>query len=287
MSSAPRTAPWPGERDVHLWLAAADTPQALTSTRQALAEGWLNAHERERWQRFYFARDRDRFLVARALVRSTLSWYLPDIAQEHWRFEDNAYGRPSLVAEQQLGPSPLYFNLSHTRGLVALAVAGSAQVGVDVEPTDRDGPYLSMADHFFAPPEAAALRALAGGEGVHQQRFLELWTLKESYIKARGMGLSLPLDSFAFHFDHPSVVGFQTWPAAGDTAEGWTFASGRVAGSHRLALALREGAEDAPLNLQAVQVGAAGEWQPPVLTVERRSCSEVRLQALTQEGGEG
>ncbi|MEO0420998.1 MAG: 4'-phosphopantetheinyl transferase superfamily protein [Pseudomonadota bacterium] len=271
----------PSSGEVHLWLAQADPsrPGPHGAGRYA---GWLSGDERERWLRFRFAHDRERYLLARGLLRSVLSRYVPERHESAWRFQLNDHGRPFIVDEQQpQGGAPLYFNLSHTRGLVVLAVACSQEVGVDVEPLERDGPHLKMADRFFAPSEADALRAL-GGAPAHRDRFIELWTLKESYIKARGMGLALPLDSFAFELDTPGRIDFQTWSAAGDEPMGWRFALLEHGATHRVALALRD-QKAAPTEL-TVRHGKFPAGAPALPTASDRlsptRCSPIRLSLL-------
>ncbi len=266
----------PTRHEVHLWLVK-EAP-SLDPDRRTRYASWLSEEERARWQRFRFAQDRDRFLLARGLVRGALTRYRPQVAENEWRFAPNAHGRPFLAEDQQQR-LPLHFNLSHTRGLVALAVAGSREIGVDVEPISREGPHLSMADRYFAPAEVAALRALTDSR-AHQQRFLELWTLKESYIKARGMGLALALDSFAFHLEQPREVSLRTWPAAGDTAVGWTFASLGFRSTHRLALALREDEAPSVLDIRVVELAGADPGSEQPLDLWRHSCREVCLGVL-------
>ena len=102
--------------DIHLWVAREWSP--LKEVSQQQYADWLNAEEKERWQRFRFAGDRQRFLQARALVRDVLGQYLQQ-APASLQFTRNIYGKPQL--QQQ--PAPLQFNLSHTRGLLVLAVA--------------------------------------------------------------------------------------------------------------------------------------------------------------------
>lgn len=191
MTAAARTdAGAPGGID--LWLAFYDemTDPDLLSNMRAL----LSAEERWRETAFYFPDDRKRYLVTRAMVRTVLSRYAP-VAPADWEFTANRYGRPGIAA-RQLPHAGLGFNISHTRGLIALAVARERIVGVDVENLLVRQRSAQLAERFFAPSEVASLDGLAPQQ-LHERVF-EYWTLKESYIKARGMGLSLPLDRFSF-----------------------------------------------------------------------------------------
>ena len=153
------------------------------------------------------------------MVRSVLSRYLP-IAPEQWQFRANPYGRPE-VANEDAEARRITFNLSHTHGLIVLGVALDRAIGVDVENVREQRAAIEIADRFFAPDEVAALRALP--EEQQEQRFFEYWTLKESYIKARGMGLSIPLDRFAFDVEDRAEIRLTIDPSLGDRAERWAF----------------------------------------------------------------
>ncbi|MFO0818076.1 MAG: 4'-phosphopantetheinyl transferase superfamily protein [Pirellulales bacterium] len=178
---------------VDLWCfeyeSAVEDEQLAAEYRELLSEA-----ERGRYERFYFDRDRLQYLATRALVRTVLSRYA-DVSPKEWRFRIDARGKPSVS-----GPwtsRPLHFNLSNTRGLVACAVSlGHERVGVDVERLDRRNDLAALANRYFCPTESRTLMTLDAA--VRPRRFFDYWTLKESYIKARGLGLAIPLDSFRF-----------------------------------------------------------------------------------------
>ena len=130
--------------------------------------------------------------------------------------------------------APLHFNVSHTDGLVVCLVSTEHEVGVDVELFSRAPKLLELAPTVFAPRERAALAALPGA--AQAGRAVTLWTLKESYIKARGMGLALPLDGFAFHFADDQIR-LDVAPALGDDGARWQFHCQRL-GAHCLSTAL-------------------------------------------------
>lgn len=217
--------------EVHVWLT---TPEEIADEALLAAyAAWMNPEEAGRQARFLFARHRHQFLVARALVRTTLSRYA-DLPPAAWRFVANGYGRPDVDPAHGLGD--LRFNLSHTDGLVAVAVA-RGEVGVDVEDTWRRSHTDQIAEHFFAAGEVAGLRALPG-ERQHG-RFFDLWTLKEAYIKARGMGLAISLQRFAYDLDTGPAIALTIDPSLGDTPDGWQFYLDAPTDRHRLALAVR------------------------------------------------
>jgi 4'-phosphopantetheinyl transferase len=202
--------------EVHLWLcdyADIGDKQLLDAYRTLLNEG-----EKEQESRFYFERDRRRYLVTRALVRTVLSRYEP-IEPKDWRFCVNAYGCPKIESPERV--VRLSFNISHAHSLIVLGVADGRALGVDVENVLAREVSIDIADNFFSPTEVAAL---AGVPTTRQHdRFFEYWTFKESYIKARGMGLSIPLDKFSFQYPHDGVVQIAIDPALADDPRRWKF----------------------------------------------------------------
>lgn len=178
----------------------------------------LTQKEKDQWQRFYFARHRRQYLITRALIRTTLSRYI-DIDPQDWRFSLNKHGRPEISREH--GDLNIRFNLSHTDGLVMCGVTLENEIGVDVENKQRKNELLKIADRYFSVLEVSELNQVPGNAQKH--RFFEYWTLKESYIKARGMGLSLPLDQFSFHLNHGQPVEISFDPKLKDEPKHWTF----------------------------------------------------------------
>ena len=224
---------------MQVWCASpADVaaPEAAARARALLTDAVL-----ERVGRFHFARDRELGLATRALARRVLSRYdaVPPAA---WRFVANAHGRPEIASP----PSSLRFNLSNTAGLVVCAVARGDDVGVDVEDVGRAAP-LEVAERFFAPFEVAALNRLPPER--RPLRFFEYWTLKESYIKARGLGLALPLERFWFHLDGEPAPRLTVDPSLGDDSGAWRFTQLRPTARHLVALCARrhDGLDAAPV----------------------------------------
>jgi 4'-phosphopantetheinyl transferase len=201
--------------EIHLWLAFYDEipEQRLHSAYREL----LSPEERERESRFYFARDRRRYLITRALTRTVLSRYAP-VRPEEWAFSANPYGRPEIV-NAQAGEAGLSFNISHTHSLIVLGVTRDRALGVDVENFHAREAPIDVAGRFFAPREVASLAAAPPAR--QQYRFFEYWTFKEAYIKARGMGLSLPLDGFSFHYPNDRTVELAIQPELADEPARW------------------------------------------------------------------
>jgi 4'-phosphopantetheinyl transferase len=214
---------------VHIWY---HLTEALDETGVARAVAILSDSERQRGQRFMFARDRRDYAAAHALTRVALS-RCGDLAPEQWRFQEGADGKPSLAHDG--GIAPLTFNLSHTHGLVACAIAPGVDVGIDVERVDRRVGAEEVATRFFSPGERADLARCPAGERT--RRFLELWTLKEAYIKAIGKGLSHPLNTFGFALNEPGSIGFMPPPDVDSAA--WQFALFAPTDLHSMAVAVR------------------------------------------------
>jgi len=232
---------------VHVWYVLTDEVRdpALLERHRAL----MTPDERARHDRFVFPRDRHQFLVARAVIRSLVARYL-DIDPAACAFEVDRYGRPSLR-----GPAAaaLAFNISHTTGLVACALARVPEIGVDVEYTAR-AVGLDLARRFFSPDEADALEALP--EEAQRARFFDYWTLKEAYIKARGMGLSLPLDRFSMRLDGDGPPRIAFAAGADDEPESWQLAQFTPTPAHRLAVAVRRRGPDLSIRLRELSPSA-------------------------------
>jgi 4'-phosphopantetheinyl transferase len=173
--------------EVHVWRASLTrTPSELQSLASLLAPDEIS-----RAQRFHFEPDRASFIVARATLRIILAAYLK-LNPTQLQFSYSAHGKPALNdAETSCG---LRFNLSHSNALALYAVTRNREIGVDIEYIRTDFASDEIAERFFSNTEIAMLRALP-----YQQRtenFFNCWTRKEAYIKARGEGLSFPLDRF-------------------------------------------------------------------------------------------
>jgi 4'-phosphopantetheinyl transferase len=177
---------------VDLWrLPLRWPPRAAERFRQT-----LSADEAERAARFHFARDRDAFTAARAFLRAVLARYLK-AEPARLRFAYGPRGKPALADDDAAGAegNALRFNLAHSHDLALLAVTRGREVGVDLEHVRPDFASDDIAERFFSPGEAAALRAVPEGR-PRVEAFYRCWTRKEAFIKATGEGLSFPLSAF-------------------------------------------------------------------------------------------
>ena len=230
---------------VHVDLVHSDSADAWA--RHENYRALLSKDEEERMARLVFERDRRRFLLTRALVRTMLSRYA-SVAPEAWSFVTNVHGRPEIL-HRPAGVPDLRFNISHTEGLIACAVTIGREVGVDVEHIGRRLTY-DVAGRFFAPSEVNDLEALPAEE--QPRVFFDYWTLKEAYIKARGFGLALPLGDFAFKLSPPSAPVITIEPSLEDDAATWQFYQDWPTPQHRLGLAVRRDGADLPIRIRTV-----------------------------------
>jgi 4'-phosphopantetheinyl transferase len=209
-----------GEKSQVAFLYYLAVPDPVAAASLAACRAIVSAEELARSEAFVLARHRSQRLLARALVRRVLS-NLTGAEPASWRFRQNDYGRPEI--EVPWAYRALKFSLSHTNGLLACLAAWDRQVGVDVEPLRPVASLLEVAEAQFANCETAALRNLASD--AQNSAFLELWTLKEAYLKARGLGLSAGLSRVAFRVKQDAgyqiSAGFD--PELADDPAQWQF----------------------------------------------------------------
>jgi len=173
--------------EVHLWRVFISGAAAS----EAAAAGTLSEDERARASRFRFAADRDRFVASHAALRRILASYL-GAAPASLVFGAGTHGKPFLDAPAH-GRS-LRFSLSHSGDLALVAVSLEREVGVDVERVRPRADLEGFTARYFSPRERDALARVPPGDRL--RAFLEIWTLKEAYLKACGDGLARALDAF-------------------------------------------------------------------------------------------
>ena len=228
---------------VDLWLGR---PGHIDDHARVFLLDLLDDAERERAQRFVFDRDRECYTFAHGLLRLTLARYLN--ADPHMlRFAEQLNSRPQIATSA--GPPPLHFNLSHTHGLVACIVTATPDCGVDVESVSRVN-YRDFLPTVLAASEASHLAGLP--EEQRADRFLEIWTRKEAYVKGRGLGLTVPLREIAFTYAE-NAPRCTLGPALHDDGDAWRFWSGQHTAAHHAAVALRTGG--VPATLSILEVG--------------------------------
>jgi len=194
----------------------------------------LSQEEKDRARKFAFDRDRDVYHLAHGMLRIVLSSY-DGRDPSDWRFAANRHGKPSI---EGFNTQSLRFNISHTAGLAVVAVTRENEVGVDVESLTRTRVRIELASKAFAPIEREKLLVMDDVEAM-RNRFFQIWTLKESFIKAMGRGLSLPLDQFWFEWRESDRPDFQIDPTVGEVADDWRFELIREVPEYVIAVATR------------------------------------------------
>jgi 4'-phosphopantetheinyl transferase len=172
--------------EVHVWRATLDIlPSAIAELDRLLAPA-----ERARASRFHRQIDRTRHVLGRGLLRVLLGSVL-NMPPDRLQFTYNEFGKPSLAASCGLQAQ---FNVSHSADLLLIAIAIDRAVGVDVEQVRTDVDFDAIAARFFSVAEQRLLAALP--QDLKRCAFYSCWTRKEAYLKARGDGLAMPLDTF-------------------------------------------------------------------------------------------
>jgi len=217
--------------DIHI--SYCDTT-GLGSAAVELAEQYLSSEERARGDRLHFEEDRRDFIVAHDLLRRALSRHI-DVAPTDWRFAKNSLGKPSIKsADPRL--KALSFSLSHTRGCVACATTEGVPVGIDVEAIGKLQSSQHLDRCIFSKKELSWLHYCSAD--MRGARLTELWTLKEAFLKATGVGLGGPLTAISFCLDRHSRIAFS---APSDFKAGeWHFALFEPVANLRLAVAVCE-----------------------------------------------
>jgi 4'-phosphopantetheinyl transferase len=176
-----------GKDQVHLWRACLDLPAYILQNLTSV----LSPDEISRASRFVFDKDRNHFVVARAILREILGGYL-NVEPAELRFQYGQRLKPTLDLAHH--GSGVRFNVSHSCGMAAYAFAFEREVGVDLELIRPSFAGIEIAERFFSRAELAELRGLSAA--LQSRGFFLCWTRKEAYVKARGEGLHIPLDEF-------------------------------------------------------------------------------------------
>jgi len=156
---------------------------------------WLSADETSKMNRFLFEKDSQQYLVSHCLVRWALSLY-SGLLPKDLHFKNSDHGKPYLISDNTLS-----FNLSHSNEWAVVAIAKERDLGVDIERVDqkhlqKNNSLSSIAKRFFHASEYQHLQTLSGQQKINY--FSQLWTLKEAYLKAKGIGLYQDPSTFTF-----------------------------------------------------------------------------------------
>jgi 4'-phosphopantetheinyl transferase len=207
----------PRADEAFIWFGAPITDGETLSHAAACL---LDAHTKTKAHYLRQDADRSSFIAAHAGLRTMLGAAL-GILPVDVQITRDSKGKPHLHMDQQVSAPDgnLHFNISHTRGLVAVALAG-CPVGIDVETPDEILNWDQVARSVFAAESLAALDALATDDD-RNALFYRFWTLGEAFIKATGLGITQGLDSFAFAAAGPLEL-IRVTPSWGPAAR-WRF----------------------------------------------------------------
>lgn len=223
---------------IHIWSLSPASVEARFGPLRAV----LDVDELRRADRLRREEDRRAWTAAHTLLRHALSTVDPARPADAWTFDRTAEGRP-YVASQAPGTAPdrpaLDFSLSHTRDWVACAVGIGARCGIDVERVRALSDLAALEQRVLAEAERASLEGLR--TEARLEHFYRLWTLKEAWGKATGVGILLPLEHLVFDVAHDDTVALVATPepegpaASGaelisDAGDAWTFDSRTLEG---------------------------------------------------------
>ena len=201
-----------GNKEVHCWYCSHD----LNEDRIPVYKKLLSSNEVNKASKFKFVKDRNCYIISRGILRILLGKYL----KKHPRditFHYSKYGKPSLDSN-----SMLKFNISHSGNTTVFGFINHLEIGVDVEKIKIDFDVLDLAKNFFSQGEIKSLESRP--EQLYKS-FYRCWTRKEAFIKAKGSGLSFPLDSFTVSLDDDANAKLLETHWDVTEAAGWKFFS--------------------------------------------------------------
>ncbi len=218
---------------IHIWITnidEIDDPYLLDIYRAQLSKD-----EMSRYERFRFDKDKKQFLVSHALVRSVLSSYV-EIAPKDLQFICCENGKPKVASEEgEL--LPLEFNLSHSGRYAAIVVTNEIECGIDIEEVDPKRSIMDIAEEYFSASEMLDLRSIVDAEQI--KRFYTYWTLKESYIKAKGATIAQELNRVSFDLHHQNQIQLKVNDVTGADVKGWQFNTQQISEGYVLSVALQ------------------------------------------------
>jgi 4'-phosphopantetheinyl transferase len=215
---------------VSVWHAqTADVLQ--DEARRERAARWLSPADKVRHERYRFQGDRDMFLVGRVMARALVGEAL-GVKPKDWEWREGPRGRPEIGDSTAL----VSFNIAHSAGLVVCAVSRGGTVGVDVEHRLRPPVDARMVRRYCAPGEVEDIERQ--GPAAWQDQFLKYWTLKEAYLKARGLGIAVHLSDLSFTLGADAIRLERLNAVSADDTSEWSFVLDGSSASHYLAAAV-------------------------------------------------
>jgi len=256
------------DNEIHLWTVELERYTNVDS--QKICAAMLSEDEWIRSQRFSFEQHRQRFITTRGVIRSILSRYCKEFNPIDWRFGFGSQGKPNIEFPKLA--RLLYFNISHSKNRIAAAVSRHPGIGVDIEFVSPKREFVKIAQRYFSTPEVEAMLCLTTARQL--SRFYDLWTLKESYLKARGSGLIIPLRQFSFSFTQNEKVDITFDNELNEKPDDWNFWQFDDGEKYRLALALKPNEHQDNYKIIATEL----------LSLNEDSSSGILLKRCTKAG---
>ncbi|MCG2787139.1 MAG: 4'-phosphopantetheinyl transferase superfamily protein, partial [Anaerolineae bacterium] len=215
------------DSDIHIWVAS------LEMAHQEIDEPFtlLAPDEKARAERFYFERDRNRFIAGRCILRMIIGGYL-GMDPSKIEFAYREVGKP--VLKSQLQGKPLEFNLSHSNELALYIFSRNHEVGIDVEYIRSMPDTDDFAEKFFSARETELINSLRGEEKY--AAFFKLWTCKEALLKANGSGLTMPLSRMEIFLDADGAAALSSIGGSTEQALRWHLEAFNPAQGYQAAL---------------------------------------------------
>lgn len=237
------------DNEAHIWIAYVkehNIPWLLVQYKALLSD-----YEIGKYNRFYFKRHSKSYLVSHALLRTTLSRY-SSVLPAQWIFSQNSYGHPCIHSSGNR--VPLQFNISRTEHAAVCVITSDIDCGIDIESQEKLDDLDHLSIQVLSPMELGNFRHIAAD--AKKERFLTYWTLKESYVKALGIGLSIPLQNISFMLDTDGDPKLMFHPETSVRPSDWQFTTIKLPNEHLMSVALRKGMRpDLNLRINVVRPG--------------------------------
>ncbi len=221
------------QQEIHVWFAHPD--HASSPARLDQYRDILSAQEIARYWRFHFPTDSHHYLIAHTLLRHALSKYA-DIEPTDWTFSYGEHGRPEI---SNPNVAALRFNLTHTAGLVGCVVTLDNDCGIDAELVSGRHNPMGIAERMFSASECLEMQQLR--DATQLDYFYTRWTLREAYVKARGIGISFPTRKLHFRVDDEARVEVMFETDLQENEHDWHFHLLRPTPEHVAAIAVHRG----------------------------------------------
>jgi len=230
------------QHEAHVWLVVPESVQDPDDLKRF--QSTLSEDELTQYRRFHFPEDRHRYLVSHAMVRKVLSTYA-GLAPSEWCFSRSEHGRPEIANSDA---PDIRFNLTHTHGLAACIVTQGCECGIDTEQLDSRHHLTGIAQRMFSEEEYLHLKHLDNAALIED--FFTRWTLREAFVKAKGIGISYPTRKLHFDIVDDDTIRVDCDAELEEDNDQWQFKLLRPTAQHIAATALRV---DGPTEYRIVQ----------------------------------